>query len=127
MAIVTLEDMKIAISKTFEMDGEEVCAMAEHIMSFFGFREVIIDNKLTSKDRDLFYKMENVKLLKTDNEEATLKKGKRWRIHYWVLNRDYIIKLSRGIEIEEKKGKYDIYNEGDDDMWDRSSETESDV
>ena len=81
MAIVTIEDLEIAISKTLgvDMSQEDIKLLAEHIMSFFGFREVIIDNKLTSKDRDLFYKMENHRLLKTDNEETTLKKGKRWR------------------------------------------------
>ncbi len=120
MAIVTLDDMKIALSKTLgiEMTSGEIDQMAEHIMSFFGFREVIIDNKLTAKDRDLFYQMENHKLLKTDNEEATLNKGKRWRIHYWVLNRDYIIKLSRGPEEVEEVRPYDVYSD-DNDMWDR--------
>ena len=123
MAIVTLDDMKVAISKTLgvEMEQEQIDQLAEHIMSFFGFREVIIDNKLTAKDRDLFYQMENFKLLKTDNEEATLKKGKRWRIHYWVLNRDYIIKLSRGPEEVEEERPYDVYSD-DNDMWDRSKD-----
>jgi len=125
LAIVTLDDMKVAISKTIglEMTQEEIDNLAEHVMSFFGFREVIIDNKLRAKDRDLFYQMENHKLLKTDNEEATLNKGKRWRIHYWVLNRDYIIKLSRGPEEVEEVRPFDVYS-NDNKMWDRDPEEE---
>lgn len=126
MAIVTIEDMKVAISKTLgtEMTEEEVSQLATHVMSFFGFREVIIDNKLTARDRDMFYQLENEGLLKTDNEEATLKKGKRWRIHYWVLNRDYIIKLSRGPEEEVVVNAYDVYGD-DEEMWDRNPDEES--
>ncbi|MCK4757165.1 MAG: hypothetical protein KAS67_01795 [Thermoplasmata archaeon] len=124
---MTIEDMKVAISKTLgtEMTEDEVDLMANHIMSFFGFREVIIDNKLTARDRDIFYQLENEGLLKTDNEEATLKKGKRWRIHYWVLNRDYIIKLSRGPEEEEVVNAYDVYT--DEEMWDRNSDDEDEA
>ncbi len=125
MIIVTMEDMKIALYKSFEDSGkseEELDEMAEYVMSFFGYKDVIIDNRLRAKDRDIFYKLENKGLLKTDNEEATLKRGKRWRIHYWVLNKRNIIKLSRGEEVEDEEPDYSVYLQENEDIWDRDGE-----
>ena len=125
MIIITLEDMKIAFEKTLGekgMNKEESDALAEYVISFFGFRDVIIDNRLRAKDRDIFYKLENEGLLTTDNEEATLKRGKRWRIHYWVLNKRKIVQLSRGEEEIPEDEPYLVYDFENEDIWERGEE-----
>lgn len=127
MIIITLDDMKIAFEKTLGEKGmskAETDELAEYVMSFFGFKDILIDNRLTSKDRDIFYKLENEGLLTTDNEEATLKRGKRWRIHYWVLNKREIVKLSRGEEEAPEDDQYLVYDFDDDEMWARGDDSE---
>ena len=64
-------------------------------MSFFGFTDQVIDNRLTSEDRDVFYMLEEEGFLTTRQEEVHLKKGKLWRIHYWILKKDQILRLAR--------------------------------
>ena len=117
--------LKIALKKVFCKDGttdeDWVNQMSLFIMDFFGYEDRILDNKLTPRDRDIFYMLEEVDLLKTEMEEATLQKGKIWRIHYWVLNRNKIEKLVEGGKTEEEEcspGKEKtIYDSLSDGFW----------
>ena len=45
-------------------------------------------------DRDVFYMIEEAGLLSTRQEEIHIKKGKLWRIHYWVLRTARIKELA---------------------------------
>ena len=51
-----------------------------------------------------------VGVLKAEMEEATIQKGKVWRIHYWILNRDKIASLVR-LKVPEE-GAEEIFSEG---------------
>ena len=96
--------------------------MAQFIMDFFGYEDRILDNKLTPRDRDIFYMLEGVDLLKTEMEEATLQKGKIWRIHYWVLNREKIHNLNN-LQVSDNgevtKTEETVYDNLSDQIWTR--------
>ncbi len=122
MAVIKLEDLVIAFQKTLGEKGyseEAVQDLAEFVISLYGFDYAIVDNRLTPQNRDIFYKLEEERLVYTRQEEVTIKKGKVWRLHYWFLNRPYILKLSRGKEEVEEIDEYAIYGEMNDDIWSR--------
>jgi hypothetical protein len=122
VAVITLEDLKIAFAKTLGEKGlaqDMTDEWAETIISLFGFDHAVIDNRLAPKERDIFYKLEEEGLVYTKQEEVSLRKGKVWRLHYWFLNAKKILKLSRGEEEHEAKDPYAVYAEGDEEMWTR--------
>ncbi len=125
MAVITPEDLKIAFEKTLGKKGyseEDINELAELIISLYGFDYAVIDNRLRTNERDVFYKLEEEDLVYTKQEEVTLKKGKVWRLHYWFLNRPKILKLSRGEEETNEEDKYAVYIT-DDGIWERESKT----
>lgn len=124
--LVTIENLKTALirslDQTSEQDEEWIDQIASFVMDFFGYEERILDNTLTPRDRDIFYMLEGMGLLKTEMEEATIQKGKVWRIHYWILNHDKIISLLEEDQHEDKtdesgqEGK--IYDNLTESEWD---------
>jgi hypothetical protein len=123
--LVTIENLRTALSKVFDqgkgMDEEWVEQIAEFVMDFFGYEERILDNRLTPKDRDVFYMLEGIGLLKTEMEEATIQKGKIWRIHYWILNTEKIQELVAEEPDIEKDENYlkegSVYENLSDNVW----------
>jgi len=117
--IIDIDTLFLAIKNTLgRMKGlsdEDVMRICYMIFDFFGFEERIIDNILRPKERDLFYDLEEIGILKTLEEEITLPKGKLWRIHYWVLNKDKIIELARERKREDMSER--VYNEIDESVW----------
>jgi hypothetical protein len=124
MTVVTMAQVEAALRKTVGRKGmtdEEIKNLADYLMSFFGYTDEVIDNRLTSEDRDVFYMLEEEGLLTTTHEEVLLKKGKLWRIHYWILKKDQIIRLANSIESSEEK-KEDagaVYDQISDEEWAR--------
>jgi len=119
--------LKAALSQTVGKKGMSVEALddlTDYILSFFGFDTVIVDNRLSPSDRDVFYMLEEEGLLNTTQEEVTLRKGKVWRLHYWILKADHIKSFSA-------KGKRDaapdaevvssVYETGGEEIWERKA------
>lgn len=103
------------------MAHEDIEKLAEYLLSFFGYTDEVIDNRLTSEDRDVFYMLEEEGFLTTTQEEVHLKKGKLWRIHYWVLKKDQILRMAK-LEEQPRKEKdtYSaLYDEISQDVWHR--------
>lgn len=97
MTVVSMEEVVKALSNTMGKKGmslEDLEKLAEYILSFFGYTDEVIDNRLTSEDRDVFYMLEEEGFLTTTQEEVHLKKGKLWRIHYWILKKDQIKRVA---------------------------------
>jgi hypothetical protein len=122
LTVVSMEDVILALHNTLGKKGmsdEDIEKLAEYLMSFFGYTDEVIDNRLTSEDRDVFYMLEEEGFLTTTQEEVHLKKGKLWRIHYWILKKDQILRLSRR-EDELVKSKDEcsaVYDDISDEMW----------
>lgn len=125
MSVVTMHQVELALAKTVgkrsEMSAEDVRKLAEYVMSFFGYTDEVIDNRLTPDDRDVFYMLEEEGLVTTTHEEVLLKKGKLWRIHYWILKKDQIARLASADEEVEAvvDEPSDVYEELSDEQWAR--------
>ena len=122
MTVVSMDDVVLALHNTLGKKGmsdEDIRKLAEYLMSFFGYTDEVIDNRLTSEDRDVFYMLEEEGFLTTTQEEVLLKKGKLWRIHYWILKKDQILRLARRQEEElHKKDECSaVYDDISDDIW----------
>jgi hypothetical protein len=127
MVTITVDDVERALMNTLGKKGmslEEIKKLANYVMNFFGFDDTVSDNLLKAKDRDVFYTLQDVGLLTTFQDQITIKKGKIWRIHYWVLKKNDILRLGNMKEKEDKGGEYDIYDEISNDVWNRDKEGE---
>ena len=128
MPVATIEELSIALKKTLGKKGmgeEDVLKTAKFLVTFFGFHEEVLDNHLRTQDRDIFYMLEEEGLLTTRTEEVHLKKGKLWRIHYWVLKVDQVKRLAYAVEEEPKKKDIGaVYDKIDDSVWKRENEEE---
>jgi len=124
MTVVTMQQVEKALRRTVGKKGmsdDEVKHLAEYLMSFFGYTDEVIDNRLTSEDRDVFYMLEEEGLLTSTQEEVLLKKGKLWRIHFWILKKDQILRLANA-EAEVPKDEAvgtDVYSQLSDEEWAR--------
>lgn len=123
--VVSMEDVVLALKNTLGKKGMadgDIEKLAEYLLSFFGYTDEVIDNRLTSEDRDVFYMLEEEGFLTTTQEEVHLKKGKLWRIHYWILKREQILRMARIEEKpEEKKDDFSaVYDDISEEAWDRS-------
>jgi hypothetical protein len=124
MPVVSMEELILALKNTLGKKGmheSDLARLAEYIMSFFGYNDSVIDNRLTSEDRDVFYMLEEEGFVTTTEEDVHLKKGKMWRIHYWILKRDQIMRLAaipqdRKTEIDETAALYENIS---NDVWAR--------
>jgi len=105
--IVTVDIFAKAIAKAFGKEvSKEIRDKAFYILNFFGYEDRIIDfvlevryysgDKMSIKDRDIFYQLQDLGLLQTDVEEFALPLGhlKNWRTHYWILNKKRIFELA---------------------------------
>ncbi len=122
MPIVTMTELVAALRATVGARGmpeDELRVLADYLMSFFGFETEVVDNKLDPADRDVFYMLEEEGLLKTRREEVLIKKGKMWRIHYWVLQVDRIKALARGQGVGKAEDAFGVYDEIPEDVWAR--------
>ena len=125
MTVVSMNEVVLALGNTIGKKGmseSDINKLAEYLMSFFGFTDQTIDNRLTSEDRDVFYMLEEEGFLTTWQEEVHLKKGKLWRIHYWVLKTDQIQRMARQEDpaLKCQDEATTTYNEMPDDCWNRS-------
>ncbi len=101
------------------MPEKEIVALAEYLISFFGFTSEVIDNRLDPDDRDVFYMLEEEGLLTTRQEEIHIKRGKLWRIHYWVLRINRIKKLAKEEASDEEMDHQILYSSISEEVWSR--------
>ncbi len=125
MARVRIDEFKKAVTKVLkerDIDPEEAEEISEKIMNLFGYDKSITDNLLSSKERDLFYMLEDYDILTTEEETAYLPSGKRWRIHYWKIKEDKIREiLSQENEKDEEEKEKSIYDDISNDIWKRAN------
>jgi len=120
--IVTQTEVRAALKATVGRRGisdEELDALAEYVLSFFGYESEVIDNRLDVDDRDVFYMLEEEGLLSTRQEEVFIKKGKLWRIHYWVLRTQRVKELAHGEAVESADEAFGFYDDVPDEVWNR--------
>ena len=127
--VVSRKDLADAIRTSFlkrrqdsQMDKNVALEMADHVLNFFGFGERIIDNMLRTDDRDIFYMLEDLGILKTEREETTLYDGREWRINYWTMKKNYIellVNRTGAYGVEVVIAESDPYRDLPEDHWKR--------
>ncbi len=120
--IVTQTEVRAALKVTVGRRGMtdvQVDALAEYVLSFFGYESEVIDNRLDVDDRDVFYMLEEAGLVTTRQEEVFIRKGKLWRIHYWILRTRRIKDLARDGVPEQLPGAFGFYDEVPEEVWSR--------
>jgi len=95
MKIITLEVLSKAIANRMGLDIEKARKNAGFVLDIFGYTDRVIDNVLNTEDRQLFYILEEEKMLATNQEDTILYDGRKWRTHYWVLKKNTILKYAK--------------------------------
>ena len=124
MPIVLMSEVVAALKATLGRRGmpdTEVRILADYMLSFFGFETEVIDNNLDVADRDVFYMLEEEGLLGTRQDEVLIKKGKTWRIHYWVLRVDRIKALAKSSDARPDEDAFAVYEDVPDEIWARQT------
>jgi len=122
MASVNIKEVTIALEKALAsktLPRQEIERLAMRIMDLFGFEDQVVDNRLTPEDRDIFYMLEENGLVTTIEDDVQVQKGKTWRIYYWVLKKDQILRLAHesGVKDSGALPEADIYQTISDDVW----------
>ena len=121
MVVVNIKDLTVALEKALsskQLSQDEINRLAERIMDLFGFEDQVVDNRLTPDDRDIFYMLEEAGLVTTIEDDVQVQKGKTWRIYYWILKTDQILRLSgESAKVAEEKPEADIYESISEDVW----------
>jgi hypothetical protein len=125
MPSITEAELTRAIERTLVARGKmtalEARPVARMVLGYFGADDTVLDNKLSSDDRDRFYQLEEEGLLTSEEEDATVSRGKTWRIHYWLLKKARIRDVGQGGEApptDEAEAVYRSIRESD---WNRNA------
>ncbi len=125
MPAITEEELVRAIEATLVARGkvapELARPIARRVLEYFGHEDTVLDNKLSSEDRDRFYQLEEEGLLTSEEEDATVSRGKTWRIHYWLLKKDRIRDVGRRVETPVPDDAGTVYGSMKDAEWSRST------
>jgi hypothetical protein len=125
MASITEAELALAIERTLVVKGKipeaEVRPTARMVMGYFGADGTVLDNKLSSEDRDRFYLLEEEGLLTSEEEDATVSRGKTWRIHYWLLRKGRIREAGQSGPTPPPDDAESMYRSIDDRDWKRTA------
>ena len=124
MAAITEEELTRAIENTLvahtKIPVGQARPTAQMVLGYFGLEDTVLDNKLSTEDRDRFYQMEEEGLLTSEEEDATVSRGKTWRIHYWLLKKGRIRDVAQRSEGPVVDEATQIYKGIADSAWTRT-------
>jgi len=113
LMVVTRDKLKIAIENALEVSPDEALEMADRVLRYFGYENVIVDNAIDSEDRKLFYRLHDAALLNSNVDSEILSSGKSWRIFYWEIDAS---EVERNLK-KERKAKEVTYEDLPDEAW----------
>jgi hypothetical protein len=123
MASITEAELTRAIERTLvvhgKMTADQAHPTARMVLGYFGAEGTVLDNKLSSEDRDRFYQLEEEGLLTSEEEDATVSRGKTWRIHYWLLKKTRIRDVGQGGDAPATDEAESVYRSIDESEWQR--------
>lgn len=112
MPVLTRELLIAALEKTYGRKGmasADIADLSDFVLSFFGYEDYVLDNVLSSAERDVFYNLEEYGFLEPYREEVSIIKGKSWRVNQWRFKKENILRLVT--EEEEPPQSPDFYEE----------------
>jgi hypothetical protein len=125
MASITEQELTRAIERTLVAHGKmpppDARPVARMVLGYFGLEDSVLDNKLSSEDRDRFYQLEEEGLLTSEEEDATVSRGKTWRIHYWLLKKARIRDVGQAGDAPPGDDAQTVYQSIDKSAWERGS------
>jgi hypothetical protein len=104
-----------AISRRVGVDDQVALQTALRVLNYFGFEDELIDNVLDQDDRRLFYFLQDLGMLGTAWQEEILATGRTWRVFYWHLNIDRIVRYAT--ETDLPKVEMNVYEELPGSVW----------
>ncbi|HLM69775.1 MAG TPA: DUF6015 family protein [Thermoplasmata archaeon] len=123
MPSITESELVRAIERTLvargKMPAPEARPVARMVLGYFGADDTVLDNKLSSEDRDRFYQLEEEGLLTSEEEDATVSRGKTWRIHYWLLKKARIRDVGQAGDAPPSDESEAVYRSIGEAAWDR--------
>src|SRR5580658_4008577 len=123
MASITEAELTRAIERTLVSQGKmtppEARTTARMVLGYFGLDDAVLDNKLSSEDRDRFYQLEEEGLLTSEEEDATVSRGKTWRIHYWLLKKTRIRDVGQAGDAPATDEAESVYRSIGESEWQR--------
>lgn len=126
MASITEAELNRAIERTLVARGKitppEARPIARMVLGYFGADDSVLDNKLSSEDRDRFYQLEEEGLLTSEEEDATVSRGKTWRIHYWLLKKARIRDVGQTGEAPPSDDAESVYRTIGEAAWQRRAD-----
>ncbi len=126
MASITELELTRAIERTLVAHGKiplaEARPAARMVLGYFGLEDSVLDNKLSSEDRDRFYQLEEEGLLTSEEEDATVSRGKTWRIHYWLLKKARIRDVGQAGDVPAGDEAASVYQSIGEAAWQRRSD-----
>ncbi len=129
MAAINEGELTRALERTLvargKMQVSEARPVARMVLGYFGADDSVLDNKLSSDDRDRFYQLEEEGLLSSEEEDATVSRGKTWRIHYWLLQKARIREVGRPGEAPPAEDAGSVYRSIGEADWKRGDESGS--
>jgi len=129
MPSITEAELSRAIERTLvargKMPAPEARSVARMVLGYFGADDSVLDNKLSSEDRDRFYQLEEEGLLTSEEEDATVSRGKTWRIHYWLLKKARIRDVGQAGEAPPSDEAETVYRSIGEAAWNRKADARS--
>lgn len=129
MASITEPELTRAIERTLVAKGKippgEARPVARMVLGYFGLDDSVLDNKVSSEDRDRFYQLEEEGLLTSEEEDATVSRGKTWRIHYWLLKKARIRDVGQTGDAPPPDEGESVYRSIGESAWQRKGGTGS--
>ena len=126
MPSITEAELTRAIERTLVARGKvsppEARPIARMVLGYFGVDDSVLDNKLSSEDRDRFYQLEEVGLLTSEVVDATVSRGKTWRIHYWLLKKARIRDVGQSGEAPPPEEAESVYRTIGEAAWQRKAD-----
>ncbi len=123
MPAITEDELTRAIERTLVAKGKVAADSARQVarvvLNYFGLDDSVLDNKVASEDRDHFYRLEEEGLLSSEEEDATVSRGKTWRIHYWFLKKDRIREVGQSRDEAKEPDADAVYRAIGDSAWQR--------
>jgi uncharacterized protein DUF6015 len=124
MASINERELTRAIERTLVEHGKvpaaEAQSVARMVLGYFGLDDAVLDNKLSSEDRDRFYQLEEEGLLTSEEEDATVSRGKTWRIHYWLLKKARIRDVGQSGNAPHSEDEGEVYRSMTEADWRRT-------
>ncbi len=114
--IIFLESVP-GIDEITKKSNYSINQVAEMVLNLFGPDNFVLDNVLESTERKFLYFFEELGFVESITDDVVISAGRYWRIHYWILKEDRIIKYLDKLKDVKKLNYDEMYKVISDELW----------